>query len=62
MMEGETTRYTSHRDEIEKAYQYFDGKSLMIEKFVDFKMEVSVIAGQKHKGRDCRISSSGKHS
>jgi len=31
-------------DEIEKAYQHFDGKSLMVEKFVNFKMEVSVIA------------------
>ena len=36
--------------EIEKAYQYFDGKSLMIEKFVDFKMEVSVIAARNTKG------------
>ena len=36
--------------EIEKAYQYFDGKSLMIEKFVDFKMEVSVIAVRNTKG------------
>jgi len=37
-------------DEIEKAYQYFDGKSLMVEKFVDFKMEVSVIAARNTKG------------
>ena len=37
-------------DEVEKAYQYFDGKSLMIEKFVDFKMEVSVIAARNTKG------------
>ena len=36
--------------EIEKAYQYFDGKSLMVEKFVDFKMEVSVIAVRNTKG------------
>jgi 5-(carboxyamino)imidazole ribonucleotide synthase len=36
--------------EIEKAYQYFDGKSLMVEKFVDFKMEVSVIAARNTKG------------
>ena len=49
-------------NEIEKAYQHFDGKSLMVEKFVNFKMEVSVIAAQKHKWRDCRISSGGKHS
>jgi len=38
------------QDEVEKAYQYFDGKSLMIEKFVDFKMEVSVIAARNTKG------------
>jgi len=38
-------------NEIEKAYQHFDGKSLMIEKFVDFKMEVSVIAARSTKGK-----------
>jgi len=38
-------------DEIEKAYQHFDGKSLMIEKFVNFKMEVSVIAIRNTKGK-----------
>jgi 5-(carboxyamino)imidazole ribonucleotide synthase len=37
-------------DEIEKAYQHFDGKSLMIEKFVNYKMEVSVIAARNTKG------------
>jgi len=37
-------------DEVEKAYQYFDGKSLMIEKFVNFKMEVSVVAARNTKG------------
>jgi len=37
-------------NEIEKAYQHFDGKSLMVEKFVDFKMEVSVIAIRNTKG------------
>jgi len=37
-------------NEIEKAYQYFDGKSLMVEKFVNFKMEVSVIAIRNTKG------------
>ena len=36
--------------EIEKAYQHFDGKSLMVEKFVNFKMEVSVIAARNTKG------------
>jgi len=37
-------------NEIEKAYQHFDGKSLMVEKFVNFKMEVSVIAARNTKG------------
>jgi len=37
-------------DEVEKAYQHFDGKSLMVEKFVNFKMEVSVIAARNTKG------------
>jgi len=37
-------------DEIEMAYQHFDGKSLMVEKFVKFKMEGSVIAARNTKG------------
>ena len=37
-------------NEIEKAYQHFDGKSLMVEKFVNFKMEVSVIEVRNTKG------------
>ena len=37
-------------NEVEKAYQHFDGKSLMVEKFVNFKMEVSVIAARNTKG------------
>jgi len=37
-------------DEIENAYHHFDGKSLMVEKFVNFKMEVSVIAARNTKG------------
>jgi len=36
--------------EIEKAYRHFEGKSLMVEKFVNFKMEVSVIAIRNTKG------------
>jgi len=36
--------------DVEKAYQHFDGKSLMVEKFVNFKMEVSVIASRNTKG------------
>ena len=37
-------------NDIKKAYQHFDGKSLMVEKFVNFKMEVSVIAIRNTKG------------
>ena len=37
-------------DEVEKAYQHFGEKSLMVEKFVNFKMEVSVIAARNTKG------------
>jgi len=37
-------------NEIEKAYHHFDGKSLLVEKFVNFKMEVSVIAARNTKG------------
>ena len=40
----------SSSDQIEKAYRHFDGKSLMVEKFVNFKMEVSVIAARNTKG------------
>ncbi|MEW6588713.1 MAG: 5-(carboxyamino)imidazole ribonucleotide synthase [Thermoproteota archaeon] len=38
-------------DEIENAHNYFGGRSLMLEKFVDFKMEVSVIAARNTKGQ-----------
>jgi len=37
-------------DDVEKAYRHFDGKSLMVEKFVNFKMEVSVVAARNTKG------------
>ena len=37
-------------NDIKKAYQHFDGKSLMVEKFVNFKMEGSVIAIRNTKG------------
>ena len=38
-------------DDLETAYNSFPGKSLMLEKFVDFKMEVSVIAARNTKGQ-----------
>ncbi len=38
-------------DQIPEALQVFEGQSLMIEKFVDFKMEVSVIASRSTSGQ-----------
>jgi len=38
-------------DEIQKAYDYFKGQNLLLEKFVPFKMEVSVIASRNTKGQ-----------
>ena len=38
-------------DEIEEAFSYFKGQNLMLEKFVPFKMEVSVIAARNTKGQ-----------
>jgi len=40
----------SSTDEISKAYSSFNNKPLMVEKFVDFKMEVSVIASRNTNG------------
>lgn len=37
--------------QIQKAFDYFNGKNLMLEKFVLFKMEVSVIAARNTKGQ-----------
>ena len=38
-------------DEIQKAFDYFKGQNLMLEKFVQFTMEVSVIASRNTKGQ-----------
>jgi len=38
-------------EEIQEAYDYFKGQKLMLEKFVPFKMEVSVIAARNTKGQ-----------
>ena len=38
-------------EEIESAYDYFKGQSLLLEKFVSFKMEVSVIASRNTRGQ-----------
>ena len=38
-------------EEIQTAYDYFKGQPLLLEKFVPFKMEVSVIASRNTKGQ-----------
>lgn len=38
-------------DQIKNAYDYFHGQQLMLEKFIPFKMEVSVIAARNTKGQ-----------
>jgi len=38
------------KSEIETAYKYFNGKTLFLEKFIDFSMEVSVISARNTKG------------
>ena len=43
-------KINSHED-LRKAFDYFQGQNLMLEKFVSFKMEVSVIAARNTKGQ-----------
>lgn len=38
-------------NQIQKAFDYFNEKNLMLEKFISFKMEVSVIAARNTKGQ-----------
>ncbi len=38
-------------DEIQKAFDYFKGQNLLLEKFIPFKMEVSVIASRNTKSQ-----------
>ena len=39
------------KEDLQKAYEYFKGQKLMLEKFVPFKMEVSVIAARNTNGQ-----------
>ncbi|HEY5735697.1 MAG TPA: 5-(carboxyamino)imidazole ribonucleotide synthase [Nitrosopumilus sp.] len=39
------------QEEIQIAYDYFKGQTLLLEKFIPFKMEVSVIAARNTKGQ-----------
>jgi len=48
--DGKGNFQINREDDIKKAFQYFKGQALMLEKFVDFKMEVSVIASRNTKG------------
>jgi len=41
----------NNSQEIDIAFEYFKGKKTILEKFVDFKMEVSVIAARNTKGQ-----------
>ena len=38
-------------EDVQKAFDYFKGQNVMLEKFVPFKMEVSVIAARNTKGQ-----------
>jgi len=39
------------KDEIQKAFDFFQGQNMLLEKFIPFKMEVSVIASRNTKGQ-----------
>lgn len=39
-----------NREQIDEAYGYFQGRTIMIEKVIDFKMEVSIIAARNIHG------------
>jgi len=41
----------NNKEDVRNAYQKFEGKLIMLEKFVDFKMEVSVIAARNTNGQ-----------
>jgi len=43
----------NNSQEIDAAFDYFKGKNTILEKFIDFKMEVSVIAARNTKGQIC---------
>ena len=48
--DGKGNYKINSENEVEKAYDYFKGQKLMLEKFVPFKMEVSVIASRNTNG------------
>ncbi len=48
--DGKGNYKINSESEVQKAYDYFEGRKLMLEKFVPFKMEVSVIAARSTRG------------
>lgn len=38
-------------EQVQKAFEYFNGKDMVLERFVQFKMEVSIIAARNTKGQ-----------
>ncbi|MCZ6582375.1 MAG: 5-(carboxyamino)imidazole ribonucleotide synthase [Thaumarchaeota archaeon] len=51
--DGRGNYMINNSQEIDVAFEYFKGKNTILEKFVDFKMEVSVIAARNTKGQIC---------
>ncbi len=49
--DGRGNHKISSREEIQKAFDRFKGQKLLLEKFVPFKMEVSVIAARNTQGQ-----------
>ena len=49
--DGQGNFKINSKDEIQKAFDYFQGQDLMLEKFVPFTMEVSVIAARNTHGQ-----------
>ena len=49
--DGKGNYKINSEDGIQKAFEYFKGQNLLLEKFISFKMEVSVIASRNTKGQ-----------
>jgi len=49
--DGKGNYKINSKDEVQKAFDYFKEKNLMLERFVPFKMEVSIIAARNTKGQ-----------
>ncbi|MBT4298714.1 MAG: ATP-grasp domain-containing protein, partial [Nitrosopumilus sp.] len=49
--DGKGNYKINSENEIQKAFDYFKGQKLLLEKYVPFKMEVSIIASRNTKGQ-----------